>query len=461
VNTTRTYPNLSADLSANRSVGQAGGALLTAASDASGLGRALEEALDPWAKPSCRHHPGKTLADLGTAVALGGDCLADVALVRAEADVYGPVASDATVSRLVASLGADADKAVEAVSEARARARARAWRLAGDDSPLVGVSVRDPLIVDLDATLVVSHSDKEEAAPTWKKTFGFHPLTAWVDHGPEGGGEPLAVMLRAGNAGSDTAADHIRVTRQALAQLPCPPSEKILVRADCAGGTHEFTAWLAARGLAYSVGFALPDDMPELYEVLTSHDVWTPAVEADGEPRDGADVAELTGLLDLSGWPKGMRVIVRRERPHPGAQLRFEDVDGYRLTAFATNQRFGQLGALELRHRLRGRCEDRIRCGKDTGLRAMPLQGFGQNRIWCQVVMLACELTAWTQMLGLAGGPARRWEPKRLRLRLFTAPAVLASHGRRVWLRFSSKAPWAHLVVSALGRLRMLASAPT
>src|SRR5207248_5948010 len=120
---------------------------------------------------------------------------------------------------------------------------------------------------------------------------------------------------------------------------------------------------------------------------------------------------------DLSGWPPGMRVIVRKERPHPGAQLRFTDRDGLRLTAFATNTTRGQLADLELRHRRRARCEDRIRAAKDTGLRNLPLHGFDANRIWCELVAMACELTAWMQMLAL-DGQARRWEPKRLRLRL-------------------------------------------
>ncbi len=111
-----------------------------------------------------------------------------------------------------------------------------------------------------------------------------------------------------------------------------------------------------------------------------------------------------------------MRVIVRKERPHPGAQLRFTDRDGLRLTAFVTNPRRGQLPDLELRHRRRARCEDRIRAVKVTGLQNLPLHGFDQNRIWLALVQLACELTAWMQMLAFTEVPARRWEPKRLRL---------------------------------------------
>lgn len=161
--------------------------------------------------------------------------------------------------------------------------------------------------------------------------------------------------------------------------------------------------------------------------------------------------------MDLTGWPPGMRVIVRKERPHPGAQLRFDDVDGVR-TAFVTNTRTGQLADLELRHRRRARCEDRIRIAKDTGLRNLPLKAFAQNQIWCAIVALATDLLAWMAMLALTGHEARRWEPKRLRLRLFTIPAVLARTGRRTWLRLADRAPWAALAARAVSALRVRAA---
>jgi Transposase DDE domain group 1 len=168
-------------------------------------------------------------------------------------------------------------------------------------------------------------------------------------------------------------------------------------------------------------------------------------------------VADATGLLDLSGWPAGMRVIVRKERPHPGAQLRITDPDGMRVTAFATNTARGQLADLELRHRRRARAEDRIRCAKDTGLTNLPLHDFDQNRIWCAIVALACELTAWLQTLALAGHQARRWEPKRLRLRLFSTAGRLAGSGRRVVLHLARTNHWGGLLVAMLTRLRKTA----
>jgi hypothetical protein len=376
-------------------------------------------------------------------LALGGDCLADIALLRAEPGVCGLVASDPTVSRTIDRLAQDAVAALRAIDTARAAARARAWELAGEHAPDQDIDPGRPLVIDVDATLVTAHSDKEGAAPTFKKGFGHHPLWAFVDHGVAGTGEPLSVLLRPGNAGSNTAADHITVIRQALRQLPghrpgTRPGRRILVRSDAAGATHELLDWLVSQRLSYSVGFTLPDIIADELLKIPERD-WQPAYDADREPRPGAWVCEVAGLLDLRRWPKGMRVIVRRERPHPGAQLRITDADGHRYTAFATNTAPGgpgrQLADLELRHRRRARAEDRIRAAKDTGLTNLPLHDLAQNRIWCAIVALACELTAWAQMLALAEHPARRWEPKRLRLRIFSIAGRLARSGRRTALQ--------------------------
>ena len=391
------------------------------------------------------------IADLAVTLALGGDCLADIAMLRAEPALFGPVASDPVVSRLVAKLAKDAPRALKAIRAARAAARQRAWELAGPDAPGADGG---QVIVDLDATIVIAHSDKDQACPTWKKTFGFHPLAAFADHGPDGSGEPLAILLRPGNAGSNTAADHIEAARLSLAQLPAGQRKKVLFRADSGGGTHEFLTWLTRPGrrLQYSVGLTITAAIEDALLKVPAR-AWTPAYDAGGTERPGAWVAELTGMLDLSSWPKGMRVIARKERPHPGAQLRITDIDGHRFTCFATSTKRGQLADLELRHRRRARCEDRIRCAKATGLRNLPLHGYAQNQIWCEIVALACELLAWMAMLALTG-PARRWEPRRLRLRLFSAAGRLVRGGRRLRLRISAACPWAPDITSALSRLR-------
>jgi hypothetical protein len=283
-------------------------------------------------------------------------------------------------------------------------------------------------------------------------------MTAWADH-PGGNGEPLAIVLRPGKAGSNTAADHIEATKLSLAQLPRRLRRRVLIRADSGGGTHEFLTWLTARPrlLHYSIGMTITEDMQTAILQVPGA-AWTPAYDGDSEVRDGAWVADITGMLDMSSWPAGMRMIVRKERPHPGAQLRFTDIDGHRFTAFATDARHGQLADLELRHRRRARCEDRIRNAKDTGLRNLPLKGYAQNQIWCELVQLACELLAWTQMLALAGTTARRWEPKRLRLRIFAVAGRLARSGRRLRLRLAQNWPWAGQITTAITRLQALPS---
>jgi hypothetical protein len=450
-------------------VSHAGGLVLTETIQAVGLDRELSKALARWRLPLAIHDPGKVIADLAVTLSLGGDCLADIALVRAEPAVYGLVASDPTVSRTIARLADDLPAVLAAIAAApaaaRAAARARVWRLAGTHAPDHGLDRNRPLIVDVDATLVTAHSEKEGAAPTFKRGFGHHPLWAFLDHGPDGTGEPLSVLLRPGNAGSNTAADHLTVLRAALRQLPAHrggtrPGRKVLIRVDGAGCTHELLDWIVGQRMSYSVGFTLPSDFAAQLTKIPAA-VWTPAYNSDGEIREGAWVAEITGLLNLGSWPAGMRVIAGKERPHPGAQLRITDADGMRITAFATNTASGrpgrQLADLELRHRRRARAEDRIRVAKETGLTNLPLHDLDQNQIWCALITLAREITAWTQMLALAQHPARRWEPKRLRLRLFSIAARLARSGRRTVLHLATHSPWTGLLVEAPTTLRALA----
>ncbi len=457
------YPRPAVDGQGTKVVSGAGGVLLTRTAATVGLDRALSAALAPWRRPFARHDPGKMLLDLAMSLAIGGNCLADIAQLRAHPQVFGPVASDPTVSRLIDTLAADGPAALAAINAARAAARRTAWSLAGGHAPDHGTDAARPLVIDVDATLVTAHSEKEQAAPTFKRGFGFHPLCAFLDHGPEGNGEPLSVLLRRGNAGSNTVDDHITVLRAALAQLPDRgrrPGRNVLIRIDGAGGTHGLIDWLTRRRLAYSVGFSLPGDLDSIQATLAAVPAaaWTPAYDADGRVRPGAWVAEVTGLFDLTSWPPGMRLIVRKERPHPGAQLRITDHDGHRITAFVTNAARGQLADLELRHRRRARAEDRIRCAKDSGLTNLPLHDFAQNQIWCALVALAGDLVAWMQTLALTGHAARRWEPKRLRLRLFSIGGRLAATGRRTWLHLAQPAPFTGVVLAGLRRLDALAA---
>jgi hypothetical protein len=408
----------------------------------------------PWCKPRTVHDPGKVLLDVALATALGGDCLPDVAMLRAETDVFGSVASGPAASQLVDTLAAAGPKALTAIRAARAEVRTRVWELAGTNGP----AADDNVTVDIDGVLVLAHSEKQDATATWKKTFGHHPLVAFVDHGQAGSGEPVAALLRPGNAGSNTAADHVETAQLALAPLPrhLRRGHQTLIRTDSAGGTHAFLNWLSRPGrwLSYSVGMTITDAIHQAVLKIPKK-AWTPAYDAGGTERPGAWVAEITEMPDLSTWPKGMRLVVRKERPHPGAQLRFTDLDGLRLTCFATNTKGGQLADLVLRHRRRARCEDRIRGARDIGLRTLPLHDTAQNRIWLEIVSLALDLLAWMPMLALTG-KTRRWEPKRLRLRLFSAAAQFVNTGRRHWLRFTARWPWTDVITHAIDRLRIL-----
>src|SRR5215207_1643950 len=293
-----------------------------------------------------------------------------------------------------------------------------------------------PVILDLDATLVEAHSEKEGAAATWKRGFGFHPLLAFLDHGPGGTGECVGALLRPGTATANNAGDHIAVLAEALAQLPAQVRDRVLVRADSGGGVHAFLDHLHARGLRYSIGLMGYQPVLDALDALPRQ-AWKAALDEHGRPREGAQVAELTRYLPptYKPWPDGMRVIARRERLHPGAQLRITHRDGWRITCFATNVPGGRLAEHERRHRLRARAEDRIRCLKDTGLRNLPLHDFTANQIWLELVALAADLLAWTQHLALADTPARTWEPKRLRLRLLNIAGRTIRTGRRHLLR--------------------------
>jgi Transposase DDE domain group 1 len=438
-------PMLVLDPARESLVSSSGGVLLRQTIALSGLDRTLTAALTPWASSRTIHDPGKVLLDVATAVALGGDCLADVAVVRAQPEVFGPVASDPTVSRLVAALAGDVDAAVTAIRSARAAARERVW---ARRRPVAGQQ-GGQVIIDMDATLVTAHSEKELAAPTFKRGFGFHPLFAFVDHGEDGSGETVAGMLRTGSAGANCAADHISVLDAALAQLPEVERSNVVVRTDTGGGVKDFLHHITNLGLDYSVGFY---GMPPVVEALNHvpRQAWRAAIDGDGLPREGAQIAELTAYLPatLRGWPVGMRVIARRERPHPGAQLRLTDHEGWRITCFATNTRGPgwTLAALEVRHRQRARAEDRIRGLKDTGLRNLPFHRFAQNQIWLEIIALAADLLAWTQTLAWHDHPARRWEPKRLRFRLLAVAGRIIRSGRQQRLRLPRSWPWNDLI---------------
>jgi len=423
-------------------VSHAGSALLAQIADKSGLTQALSLRLAGLKQRRSGHDPGRVVRDLAVMLADGGDCLADMGAVRDQDALFGAVASDSTAFRVIDQI-ARTPGLLDALADAHARAREHVWKLTGPPTQVT---------VEIDATLLTAHSDKEGAAGTFKGGYGFHPLLAYCDET----GEALAGMLRPGNAGSNTAADQIAVVEQALEQIPAGEIEdiEILVRADSAGATHDLLDFCREGRLRYTVGYELSEAVRTAI-LQVPEAAWASALATDGSERPNGQVAEITDLLDLSTWPSRSRVIVRRERAHPGAQLSFSDHDGHRFQATLTDQPDPDIQVLELRHRQRARCEDHIRNDKDTGLRNLPFRDFEHNRVWLALVLIAHDLIAWTQRLTLTGDLARA-EPKRLRYRLLHVAGRLAFHARAAILRINARWPWAHVLVEAFARARAL-----
>jgi hypothetical protein len=330
-----------------------------------------------------------------------------------------------------------------ALRAAHVRARERFWKL--HVAP-------ESLTIDIDATLITSHSEKDGAAGNYKGGYGFHPLGAWADETREA----LAATLRPGNAGANTAGDHVTVLDRALAQIPAEYIEslEILMRADRAGATHELADYCREGRMRFSFGYDLTDSVRQaILEIPT--DAWVPALDQDGTIRENGEVCEITERLELSSWPEGSRLIVRREHPHPGAQLSFSDHDGFRFQAILTDQPEPDIAVIERRHRHRPRVEDRIRDDKDTGLANFPFKELALNEIWLEIVLLAHDLIVWTQALLLDGELAKA-EPKRLRYTLLHVAGRLAFSGRRAKLHLQGTWPWATELLAAFRRLKAI-----
>jgi hypothetical protein len=435
--------------------------MLREVAEMTGLSDQVTAALADTYRGPWTHAPGAVFADLAAVVAGGADCIDGVGQACGDREhVFGPAASTTTMWRLV-------DERIDAkhlpgIRAARATARARAW--AAGAAPAPG----EWLHLDIDATITIDHSDdKEKAAPTWKKTFGHHCLLCFLDRPGIAGGEALTGLLRPGNAGSNTAADHVEVLRWALESLPPdwrptpenPGGPKILVRCDSAGATHAFAEHCRAVGVGFSFGYAVDARVRDATETLNEGQAWYPAIESGGGLRDGAWVAEATHLVDMSSWPAGTRLILRKERPHPGAQLTFTDSDGHRVTAFITDTPAGviagQLAGLELRHRQHARVEDRIREAKATGLRNLPCHRAEANAAWLEIILTATDLVAWAQLIGFTDHPElARCEIDTFRYRVLHVAARITRSARQTRLRIDATWRWANPISQAWQRLR-------
>ena len=437
---TRRHARLVVSADGSNVVNHVGARLLADLADAVGLTGGLSAAMAATKQRRRGHDRGEVLADLAVMIADGGDAISDLAVLRNQPGLFGEVASTPTAWRTLEAIDA---AALERIATARALARRRVWAAGADP----GFDV-----IDIDATLVTAHSDKQGAAPTYKRGFGHHPLLAFLD----ATGEALAGILRPGNAGSNTASDHIEILAMALAQLPVDPTEvEVVARADSAGLTHGFVNACRENRVRFSIGYDLTEVVRTACLPVPKR-AWRPAVTANGsEDREGAEVAEITDLIDLSRWPVGTRAIARREEPHPGAQLTFTDTDGHRFQVFITDQPDRDIAYLEALQRGRGRAEKLICDLKNTGLTNLPSADMAINTAWLTTALIAHDLLAWTRLVALDADLARA-EPKRLRYCLLHTAGQPVRTGRQTLLRLPASWPWATELVIAFKRVEFL-----
>ncbi|MGE5285627.1 MAG: IS1380 family transposase [Micromonosporaceae bacterium] len=438
-------------------VSHAGVGLLREMAEYTGLVDRISRALIDCYRGVPVHAPGRVFCDVAVAIADGADAVSGIAVLGDREELFGPVASMPTAWRVLDRIDGHHLGRVRA---ARGQARAAAW--AAGAGPNLAAELR----IDFDATITIAHSEKENAAATWKRTFGFHPLLAFLDRPEVAGGEALAGLLRPGNAGANTAVDHITVLDMALAALPeparprpgHPAGPRVLARSDSAGASHAFAAACRERGVGFSFGFPVDERIQRIVDLIPEQ-CWMPALDSEGGLRDGAWVAEATGMIDLRTWPEGSRLILRKERPHPGAQLSFTDVNGHRIQALLTDTGPGvvpgQAAGLELRHRQHARVEDRIREAKASGLRNLPCRAWNENAAWLEAVLTATDLVCWAKLICFADAPElARCEIAAFRYRVLHVAARLTRTARQLHLRIDHAWRWAAAIADGFHRLR-------
>ncbi len=385
--------------------------------------------------------PGRTLVRLAQMLIAGGDCVMHLRGLRDQPALFADAtAHDSTAWRLLAERLVGAPLA--GLTAGRAATRARAWQ--------AGLRP-ETVTIDIDVHLVTSHTDEKEAAfATYKQGFGFHPLVAYLAET----GEALAGILRPGCASALDAEDQLEVVDLALEQLPASVSpQDVVVRADTAGYAKDVVWGLCQRGVRFVVGARLHGPVRDAI-MAVADDAWRPITEVDGSPREGAWLAEASWPAH-PGWPAHLRLIVRRERPHPGAQLSFSDADGHRYLACITNDQVADAAMIERAHRHHAIVEDRIREARQLGLKNLPFGGFMANHTWLQVVLLAQDLIAWTH--GLARPTESVWtEPQTLRFTLIAVAGRITHHGRQHTLHLPRTWPWTTHLLDAYQRAKQI-----
>ncbi|WJY91907.1 Transposase DDE domain protein [Corynebacterium faecale] len=407
----------------------------------------IDDALTGQQSPNLTHTVGSTMTSLALALILGADDVSDINLLDplVSTGLITQVPSDSTIHRRHQELADLGNNARSPLTAAMKTIRTRAWNKLGPRNPATRATVDNPLVIDLDATEITAHSDKELASATWKKHFGFHPLCAFIDLGDDHGGEVLSIKLRTGKAGANTVADHLDVLDAALASLPDhadgqPWGRRLLIRSDAGGGTKGLIEHIESLGHGYLMGFRGSDAIG-IIASTTGKAAKSHILRPDGAPATLATgfIADITGRIqtwapqrppkigiNLDNYPAGMRVIMKAEHPASGAQLTITDVDGRRVRLFVTNLT-GQPQRLDRAYSRRGRCEQRIKNLKDLGLSKLPHHGFGMNQAWILSVMLAHNLIVYTGLIdSIAGhGHGHRWwgwEPKTIRARTSASP---------------------------------------
>ena len=412
------------------------------------------------------------LTSLAVAIALGATSMSDIALLAHLAPVLGDSPSGPTVRRALDLASAPA--VLDRVARARARARERAWKLI-EATPagfpwmaVAGKALTGWLVIDMDATLVTAHSDKEGAAPTWKKGYGFHPLAAWCANTRE----CLHMLLRPGNAGSNTFTDHKEVLAAALQQVPARFRRKILVRVDGAGASHDLIGHFLSlssprKKVLFTCGWTvMAADEDAIRQV--PENTWAPGLTQHGDAEEDKEVAEITGLMTRAGnWPGGLRWIARRVKPsrrHMRNLTAWEKKTGWKYSITCTNiPGTGIAGVpgshhpqyIDVVHREHAVVETGgVRTAKAMGLRNLPSKTWQVNAGWVTAANIAADLAAWTRLLGhCEDEELRDADPDTLRYRIWHLPARLARHARRRTLAISPDWPWAQAFLACWQRL--------
>jgi hypothetical protein len=429
---------------------------LGAFADRLGLGNSLSARIAMTGERLPFHDRGKVLVQAMLMLTGGGEACSDIEHLRSQQALFGSVPSDSTLYRTFRRIDA---ATLAGLWEAMAEVRAKVWRRS------LATTGTGQVVFDIDASLMEIHSEnKEGTAATYKGGFGFHPMFCFAD----ATGEALAVLLRPGNAGANTIADHLEVLDAAVAQLPAEVAvghrpgddpelvaREVMVRTDSAGCSPKFAAACRARNIGFAVvARSTAGVHAAISRVVDDDDRWSPALRQDGEERTGAAVTELTDHIDLGGWPPGTRLIVRREPLHPGAQTSLFPSLEYRYWGHYTDQAGDPVGR-DVHMRAHAHVEDDLRRLKASGALRFPFVDLDANRAWLATVCFAADLVRWFQLLCLTGSLAAA-EPKTLRWAIWHTPARIVRHARQNIIRILDGWPSTEEILGAYRRIALI-----